>query len=65
MAPELREKISADVIAVVSDPAITQRLTATGQAVRLGGPAELTKTLRQQAEQMATVAKALGMKAAN
>jgi tripartite-type tricarboxylate transporter receptor subunit TctC len=65
MAPELREKISADVIDVVSDPAITQRLTATGQAVRLGGPAELTKTLRQQAEQMATVAKALGMKAAN
>jgi tripartite-type tricarboxylate transporter receptor subunit TctC len=65
MAPELRERISAEVIAVVSDPAITQRLTATGQAVRLGGPAELTKTLRQQAEQMATVAQALGMKAAN
>jgi tripartite-type tricarboxylate transporter receptor subunit TctC len=65
MARELRERIAADVIAVVTDPVITERLVATGQLVRTGGPAELTKTLRQQAEQMATVAKALGLKAAN
>jgi tripartite-type tricarboxylate transporter receptor subunit TctC len=64
MAPELRERLSKDVVAVVSDPEITAKLTATGQAVRPGGPADLTATLKRQAEQMATVAAALGMKAA-
>ena len=42
---------------------ITKQLIATGQAVRTGGPDELAKTLRQQAAQAATVAKALGLKA--
>jgi tripartite-type tricarboxylate transporter receptor subunit TctC len=63
MPRELRERLSKDVIAVVSDPAITERLVATGQAINTGGPDELAKTLRQQAEQMATVAKELGLKA--
>ena len=49
----------------VSDPVITARLIATGQAVKPGGPQALADTLTQQAEQMATVAKALGLKAAN
>jgi tripartite-type tricarboxylate transporter receptor subunit TctC len=62
MSAELRERLSQDVIAVVADPVITERLVATGQAVRTGGPAELTKTLKQQAQQMATVAKVLGLK---
>ncbi len=65
MSRELRERISADVIAVVSDPVITERLVSTGQAVRTGGPEELAKTLKEQAAQMATVAKALGLKTAN
>jgi tripartite-type tricarboxylate transporter receptor subunit TctC len=65
MSRELRERISADVSAVVSDPVITERLVSTGQAVRTGGPEELAKTLREQAAQMATVAKALGLKTAN
>jgi tripartite-type tricarboxylate transporter receptor subunit TctC len=63
MSEDLRERLSRDVIAVVDDPVITERLTATGQAVRTGGPEELTKTLKQQAQQMATVAKVLGLKA--
>jgi tripartite-type tricarboxylate transporter receptor subunit TctC len=63
MPRELRERLAKDVIAVVSEPAITERLVATGQAVNLGGPDELAQTLKQQAEQMATVAKALGLKA--
>ena len=63
MARELRERLAKDVIAVVSDPAITEKLVATGQAVNPGGPDELAQTLKQQAEQMATVAKALGLKA--
>ncbi len=63
MAPDLRERIAKDVLAVVAEPDITKRLVATGQAVRTGGPAELTATLRQQAAQAATVAKTLGLKA--
>ena len=55
--------LSKDVIAVVSEAAITEKLTATGQAVRTGGPAELTKTLKDQAQQMAKVAAAIGLKA--
>jgi tripartite-type tricarboxylate transporter receptor subunit TctC len=65
MARELRERVAADVIAVVADPAIAERLLATGQLVRTGGPDELAQTLRQQADQMAKVAKTLGLKAAN
>jgi len=63
MSPELRERLSKDVIAVVADPVITERLVATGQAVRTGGPAELAKTLKEQAQQMQTVAKGIGLKA--
>jgi tripartite-type tricarboxylate transporter receptor subunit TctC len=62
MTRELRERIAKDVIAVVAEPDITKRLVATGQAVRTGGPDELAETLRQQAAQAATVAKALGLK---
>jgi len=65
MPRELRERVAADVIAVVSDPTISDRLTATGQAVRLGGPDALSQTLKQQADQMAVVAKELDMKAAS
>ncbi|MPZ36989.1 MAG: hypothetical protein GEU95_02815 [Rhizobiales bacterium] len=64
MARELRERIAKDVIAVVAEPEITKRLVATGQAVRTGGPEELVQTLRQQADQAATVAKTLGLQAA-
>ena len=63
MSRELRERLSKDVLAVVSDPVISERMVATGQAINLGGPEDLSKTLKQQAEQMATVAKALGLKA--
>lgn len=62
MAPELRERIARDVIAVVADKEITAKLVATGQAVRTGGPNELAQTLKEQAEQAARVAKTLGLK---
>ena len=62
MAPELRERIAKDVLAVVAEPEITKRLIATGQTVRTGGPADLAQTLGEQAAQMSTVAKTLGLK---
>ena len=43
MPRELRERFAKDVIAVVSDPVITERLVATGQAINLGGPEELAQ----------------------
>jgi tripartite-type tricarboxylate transporter receptor subunit TctC len=64
MAQDLRERIAKDVVAVVAEPEITKRLIATGQMVRTGGPVELAQTLREQADQAATVAKTLGLKAA-
>jgi tripartite-type tricarboxylate transporter receptor subunit TctC len=63
MPADLRARLAQDVMEVVADPVITERLTATGQAVRTGGPDELTKTLREQAQHMAIVAKAIGLKA--
>ena len=45
MAPDLRERIAKDVLAVVAEPEITKRLVATGQTVRTGGPADLARTL--------------------
>jgi tripartite-type tricarboxylate transporter receptor subunit TctC len=65
MARELRERIAADVIAVVTEPEISEKLVATGQLVRTGGTEEMAKTLKEQAAQMATIAKELGLKAAN
>jgi len=61
----LREKIARDVIEVVSDKAITDRLLATGQLVRPGGPAELAATIKEQSELTTHIAKALELKPKN
>jgi tripartite-type tricarboxylate transporter receptor subunit TctC len=61
MAAEQRERIAADVRAVLADPAIATRLTATGQAVSPGGPAEFEAAINEQRAQAARVAKALGV----
>jgi tripartite-type tricarboxylate transporter receptor subunit TctC len=58
----LRERIARDVIDVVSDKTIVERLAATGQAVNTGGPAELAKALKEQADNTAKIAKELGLK---
>jgi tripartite-type tricarboxylate transporter receptor subunit TctC len=61
----LRERIAKDVIDVVSDKTIVDRLAATGQVVNAGGPAELAKALKEQADNTAKIAKELGLKAKN
>lgn len=64
MPMALRERIAADVRAVVAaDPAIEARLTATGQVLNLGGPAEFAAATDEQRAKLAAVAKALGIKA--
>ncbi len=60
----LRERIAADVRAVVAaDPTIEARLTATGQVLNLGGPAEFAAATDEQRAKLAAVAKELGVKA--
>lgn len=58
----LRERIAADVKVVAGDPVITGRLTATGQIVSPGTPAEFSAAIDEQAGHLAAVAKVLGTK---
>ena len=62
MTDALRERIAADVQAVAADPVITERLTATGQIVSPGTPAEFAAAIDEQAANLAAFAKALGIK---
>ncbi len=65
MSNALRESIAADVRAVVeADPTIATRLAATGQVVDIRGPAEFSAGIKQIRDQLASIAKTLGMKAA-
>jgi tripartite-type tricarboxylate transporter receptor subunit TctC len=64
MPKDLRERIAADVKAAVSDPAIAQRLTATGQEVLPGSAAEFAAAIERQRRGVETIAKLLGVKAA-
>ena len=65
MPAAVRERIAADVIAVLKDPAIAERLTATGQVVNPGGPAEFTAAIAKQQAQAAEAGKVLGIKPAH
>ena len=58
---KLRERIAVDVIAVIADPEIAARLVGTAQALNPGGPAELAASVDEQTEQVAAIAKSLGM----
>ena len=65
MSSALRESIAADVRAVVeADPTIASRLAATGQVVDIRGPAEFAAGIKEIRDQLASIAQALGMKAA-
>jgi tripartite-type tricarboxylate transporter receptor subunit TctC len=62
MASEVRERIAADLKAVF-DLVISQRLEATGQIARVGGPAELAAAIKAQRGKLAAIAQVLGIKA--
>ena len=64
MPVELRERIAADVKTALADPAIVQRLTATGQIVVPGSAAEFAAAIDKQRAGVAEIAKVLGIKAA-
>ena len=64
MPVELRERIAADVKAVLGDPTIVSRLQATGQVVVPGSAAEFAASIDKQRATVANLAKVLGIKAA-
>jgi len=62
---KLREQIAADVrAAIASDPTIATKLESTGQIVDVRGPNEFAAGIKELNEQLAGIAKVLGMKAA-
>lgn len=60
MSPELRDRISADVIEAAGDPSIASKLTATGQVVRPGKAAEFAAEIDDQRNRVNAAAKAIG-----
>jgi tripartite-type tricarboxylate transporter receptor subunit TctC len=65
MPLETREQIAADVsAAVASDPSIAAKLETTGQVVDVRGPTEFAAGIKELQDQLASIAKVLGMKAA-
>ena len=65
MTSALRESIAADVRAVIAaDPTIGSRLAATGQVIDIRGPAEFAAGIKEIRDQLADIAKVLGIKAA-
>jgi len=64
LAPAARERIAADVIELLRDPAIVERLTATGQVVNPGTAAEFGAAIDAQKKQAAEVGRLLGIKPA-
>jgi tripartite-type tricarboxylate transporter receptor subunit TctC len=59
-----REKIAADVRAILADPAVVQRLASTGQTVIPGLSPEFTAAVEKQRSSLAGFAKVLGITAA-
>jgi len=57
-----RERIAADVRKQLSDPAVAERMTATGQIVNPGSPAEFAAAIEGQSRSLAAWSKAIGGK---
>jgi tripartite-type tricarboxylate transporter receptor subunit TctC len=64
MSNELRDRIAADIKAVMDDPTIVSRLTANGQVVSPGKAADFAASLAQQQDKAAAVGRELGIKLA-
>jgi tripartite-type tricarboxylate transporter receptor subunit TctC len=61
MSAELRDRISADLVEVTSDPEFSKRVAATGQVVRPGNAAEFAAEIDEQRNRIAEAAKAAGL----
>ena len=59
---EVKEKIAADIKIVSGDPAIAERLKATGQVVNYGGPKEFGDAIAAQRDKIAATVRAINFK---
>ena len=64
MPQAVRERIAADIREIAGDPAIVSRMTATGQAVTPGSPAEMAASIEEQRKGLVATAQILGVKPA-
>jgi tripartite-type tricarboxylate transporter receptor subunit TctC len=64
MPADLRERIAADVRAVIDDPAMARRLAASGQVFTPRSPTEYAAAIDDQRAKVAAIANTLGIKAA-
>ena len=62
MPAERRDRIAADIRAAAADPALAERLIATGQIARAGTPEEFAAELRERRARMAAMVKLVGAK---
>ena len=58
----VRDKIAADVKAQLEDPALHERMTATGQIVNPGTPKEFAQAIDEQSRDLASWSKTIGGK---
>jgi tripartite-type tricarboxylate transporter receptor subunit TctC len=61
-ADAARDRIAADIKSVAAEPAIAEKLAATGQINAPGSGAEFAASIEEQAAQLAATAKGLGIK---
>jgi len=59
---DLKQKIAADVRAVAADGVIAERLKATGQVIKVGGPEEFADAIEAQRAKIAATVKAIDFK---
>jgi len=64
MPAAVRERIAKDIREVVADPTIVQRLSATGQVVNPGTPAEFAAAIDEQRVTVKKIGETLGIKPA-
>jgi tripartite-type tricarboxylate transporter receptor subunit TctC len=62
MPIELQERIAADVRALASDPAISQRLSGLGMVARGSTPAEYAAILAEQRDRWGALARTHGVR---
>jgi tripartite-type tricarboxylate transporter receptor subunit TctC len=60
IADAVRERIAADVRKQLTDPALNERMTATGQIVNPGSPAEFAAAIEAQSRNLAAWSTAIG-----
>jgi len=65
MPQSLRESIAGELRDIAQhDPVIAQRLVDTGQIMTLRGPAKFARSVAEQNDQLAALAKIIGLKGA-